>query len=805
MNNKLTIVQVFLASPGDLVEERKLAKSIVDTYNRNFAELLGYHVQLVGWEDTASRFGRPQDIINRDLRKCELFIGMLWQRWGTPPSDDGSYSSGFEEEFNIAIRGREESNCPEVVVLMKDIEESRLRDPGTQLSKVLDFRARLEKDRKVLYRQFKTSDDFREIFLSQIASYVKDKILLVREQESNEQGSIVEDAKEASIKIESVRSLFPTESIPFLKGLLLPGKDQPERILEAHDIARFRLIGTLYPAWHNDMSIIGTHDSNTIYFNREKMLLSQQEIIKLSLVGLKTLQSETTPLWFWCSICLQFNSSFLHAQTLNVDDDIAIGAFKALKMLNLPIQRDNPISREKYLEKWLSADIESRRVRAALEYLEAHGELVDVLAIENEIHRGNGTTMAAGLSALVSIRDGIDDCKTVEVLTSTRLSNVDDHLIEKLVKNCTEESLLNRLLSHPTDKVRACSASRLKDLKKLSSDQLARMVEDECLQVRYIYLLYLLSQGQTKSDEEIKIIFEKKSQNSSFKNIDKDSFYYTYNYRRAKFLTFERDELESLANQRSIYDQLTYFVLCEKFPKQHLDELRQKVDKSFEDEISSHIQGLESIFGADHETVATSRSNMNYLRGTFMRSSLDVLCRLGKEDDLDRIRHHMRNSRFGSSKDELDYIRKFGDWNDLLALIEKKDSLSSYGPPSFFSDRDIISEHLAFTLYRVGRTKLSQLFRLITDRLLLVKLIDLASSKEFKDLGENLIFELLLSEFDEVRRTAAIKCVKVFAKKDLTRLLKLYLEPDKLRYYNVIFWLDFGCVFPKSIISKAFS
>jgi hypothetical protein len=804
MNNKLTIIQVFLASPGDLVEERKLAKSIVDTYNRNFSELLGYHVQLVGWEDTASRFGRPQEIINRDLLKCELFIGMIWQRWGTPPSDDGAYSSGFEEEFNIAIRGREESNCPEVVMLIKDIEESRLRDPGIQLSKVLDFRAKLEKDRIVLYRQFKTSDDFREIFLSQIASYVKDKILVEKEQESNVQGSIVEDDKEVSIKIESVRSLFPTESIPFLKSLLLPGKDQSERVLEPHDIARFRLIGTLYPAWHNDMSIIGTHDSNTIYFNREKMLLSQQEIIKLSLVGLKTFHSETTPLWFWCSICLEFNSSFLHAQTLNIDDDIAIGAFKALKMLNLPIKRDNPISREKYLEKWLNEDIEPRRARAALEYLQAHGELFDVLAIENEIRRGNGTTMEAGLTALISIRNGIDDCKTMEVLTSIRLINVDDHLLERLVNNCSEESLLNRLLSHPTDKVRVCSANRLKDLKKLSNDQLARMVEDECLQVRYIYLLYLLSHGQTKSDEEIAMILEK-SQKSSFTNLDKDSNYYTYYYRRAKYLTFERDVLESLADQRSIYDQLTYFVLCEKFPKQHLNELRRKIDKGFEDEISTHIQYLESIFGADHETVATSRGTMNYLRGIFMRSALDVLCRLGKEDDLDRIRHHMRHSQFGSSKDELDYIRKFGDWNDLLVLIEKKGTLSSYGPPSFFSDTDIISEHLAFTLYRLGRTRLSQLFRLITDRLLLVRLISLASSKEFKDLSENLIFELLISEYDEVRRATAIKCVKVFAKKDLTRLLKLYMEPDKLRYYNVIFWLDFGCVFPKSTIAKAFS
>lgn len=804
MINKLTVVQVFLASPGDLVDERNLARSIVDTYNRNFAELLGYHIQLVGWEDTASRFGRPQEIINRELRKCELFIGMLWERWGTAPDDDGIFGSGFEEEYNIAIRGREENNCPEVVMLLKDIDENRIRDPGAQLSKVLNFRISLEKDRKVLYRTFKSSDDFREIFLSQIASYVKEKLFIDREQDSNVHGSVGENLIDASLKSEHLRFLFPTESIPFLKSLVLPSKEQPERTLEPHDIARFRLIGTLYPAWYNDMSIIGTHDSNTIYANREKIELSQQEVIKLALVGLKTLNSETSPLWFWCKLCLEFNSSFLHAQTLSLDDDIAIGAFKALKILNLPIQRDSPISREKYLEKWLGEGTEPRRVRAALEYLQTHGELVDISAIENEVRRGIGTTIVAGLAALVSIRDGIDDCKTAEILPAIRLSNIDDQLMERLVKSCTDVFLLSQLLTHPTDNVRVFSAKRLIELEKLSSDQLLTMLKDESFQIRYLYLLFLLSHGEQKSDEEVKLIFETKSQKSSFANLDKDSYYFTYHYRRAKYFALERDVLESLVSRRSLYDQLNYFVLCERFPRLHLAELRRKIDISFTDEISAHIRDLENVFGPNDETVINSKSNMDFLQGVLMRSGLDVLCRLGYKSDLDRVRYHMRHSRFGSSRDELEYFRKFGDWNDLTALLKKKDSLSSYGSPAFFADRDVISEQLAFTLYQIGKARLPQLFRLTTDRLILVKLITLINSKEFRDLGENLIFDLLSSEYDEVRRAAAIKCSKTLAKKDLTRLFRLYMQPDKQRYYNVIFWLDFGSVFSKPTISKAF-
>ncbi len=46
------IVKVFLASPGDLSDERKAAKSVVDEWNSLTADEFGYQVELIGWEDT---------------------------------------------------------------------------------------------------------------------------------------------------------------------------------------------------------------------------------------------------------------------------------------------------------------------------------------------------------------------------------------------------------------------------------------------------------------------------------------------------------------------------------------------------------------------------------------------------------------------------------------------------------------------------------------------------------------------------------------------------------------------------------
>src|SRR5271169_6436943 len=99
MDEYRKIVRVFLASPGDLADERRAAKSVVDEINRWFANACGYHVELVGWEDTVSKFGRPQAIINAEADRCEYFVGLIWKRWGTPPSKSGPFASGFEEEF----------------------------------------------------------------------------------------------------------------------------------------------------------------------------------------------------------------------------------------------------------------------------------------------------------------------------------------------------------------------------------------------------------------------------------------------------------------------------------------------------------------------------------------------------------------------------------------------------------------------------------------------------------------------------------------------------------------------------------
>jgi hypothetical protein len=48
--------------------------------------------------------GRPQSLINEDLKDCDYFVLILWDRWGSPSGDE-RYTSATSEEYSIGTSG----------------------------------------------------------------------------------------------------------------------------------------------------------------------------------------------------------------------------------------------------------------------------------------------------------------------------------------------------------------------------------------------------------------------------------------------------------------------------------------------------------------------------------------------------------------------------------------------------------------------------------------------------------------------------------------------------------------------------
>ncbi|HEY1978502.1 MAG TPA: DUF4062 domain-containing protein, partial [Xanthobacteraceae bacterium] len=274
-------IRVFLASPGDLQEERIAAKGTVDHINKMLSDFEGYHVDLVGWEDTLPQYGRAQAVINQDLETCELFVGMLWERWGTPPSKDGSYTSGFEEEYDIAITSRRKNNRPEIFLFLKDIDPKLLRDPGQDTKKVLAFRENLIASKEIKYETFKDVRDFELKLMHAVVSYVQRLVKTDRERQQNENKSTPVEPSPSSPAQDQPASDSPlaAEGAAFLHEFLgLTERKGGTENIDAVQVARFRLLSSIVWKQGNDEQSLGAHDANLLFANKDRLTLGTREI-----------------------------------------------------------------------------------------------------------------------------------------------------------------------------------------------------------------------------------------------------------------------------------------------------------------------------------------------------------------------------------------------------------------------------------------------------------------------------------------------------------------------------------------------
>jgi hypothetical protein len=158
----------FVASPGDLPEERaalrRAAQSVNDTIGRRF----GLSIVVEGWEQVQPAVGRPQAVINPRVDDCDIFIGVLNRRWGTPT---GAYSSGFEEEYERAL-GRIGEDQPDIALFFRELSAGEKADPGAQLQQVLAFQERVREERVALYKTFRTADELELQLVLYLGDYV---------------------------------------------------------------------------------------------------------------------------------------------------------------------------------------------------------------------------------------------------------------------------------------------------------------------------------------------------------------------------------------------------------------------------------------------------------------------------------------------------------------------------------------------------------------------------------------------------------------------------------------------------------
>jgi hypothetical protein len=149
--------RVFVASPGDVSAERDALSRVVEEINLTHGPPLGYHLELIRWEThTAPGAGRPQQVITDQIGRYDIFVGIMWRRFGTP---SGVAGSGTEEEYRNAWKQFEKN--PDLILMFYFCQQPFMpntTDEIEQMQKVLLFRQELEG--KSLVWKYDSKDEF---------------------------------------------------------------------------------------------------------------------------------------------------------------------------------------------------------------------------------------------------------------------------------------------------------------------------------------------------------------------------------------------------------------------------------------------------------------------------------------------------------------------------------------------------------------------------------------------------------------------------------------------------------------------
>ncbi len=93
-------LKLFVSSPSDVQKERDFSERIIKDINENEGLNDSFHVHIYRWENKfVTDWGKYQKQINKELEDTDIYLGILWNKFGSPTDN---YLSGTEDEFRCA-------------------------------------------------------------------------------------------------------------------------------------------------------------------------------------------------------------------------------------------------------------------------------------------------------------------------------------------------------------------------------------------------------------------------------------------------------------------------------------------------------------------------------------------------------------------------------------------------------------------------------------------------------------------------------------------------------------------------------
>ncbi|GJM16111.1 MAG: hypothetical protein DHS20C13_14380 [Thermodesulfobacteriota bacterium] len=805
------VYRVFLASPSDVNQEREIAKIVVADINKSIGRKFNITLDLVGWEDIPSGYGRPQGKINPHLEKSNLFIGLLWRTLGSPSGKETL--TGFEEEFQLACERKEKKKIDDVKLFFRDIDEEFLKDPGEHLQSLLDFKEDIETNKKIYYEKFVDDHEWESKLRTNLTQYLLQKIEVGETQPTSspvqattsETPDGLNETKSHEDEEQVVESLNKT-----LKFLL--GGDE----LDNYTTVRLFLYSSgLFYGNNLTSEVLKTHEIQQIYtFRKDIKLIGQEKILILRTIIED--KNNVTAGWFFLKPVNQekLETLFFMLSINNFSENLRLQALDYILKLSNFSQLD------KIVESFEGSS--KNKQIAILQILSKHGNIDSIPILDFIIKSSHSPKIikSAWKSKLKLLLNDNEN-SAIQLILDTNLDIRAElnEFLEDLLK-LRDKSLLKGLSDDVDSNLRLEIINLIPELYTLEelNKILKYSLENESLlssgslnnyyKIRATALLELVKRGEVADLDFIheKLLNKESSETTKtgilpdYSKIQKDEYIDSVLLELYKRQSY--NELNQEIDWYNSEEQLKYQSLIEKHYDNFKETLYEDILNDFirikEDELRRRIQVRDNFINSysdkDVEIKAEFKKQLDeldrfdeYIKTAYLKIALLGLSNIKRTLPIDLARKVLhKNMGFFRNQIMFNLLDSFfengttDDIKNIRNLIDG-DKLSD--------NIEIKACKVLIKLDKENKEKTLE-FLLDTNNPVLLKTLFSIMPITPKDSVLDKIKLLLYNERDTVREVTLSYLFQIMDDDELAELLENYSTKNNTYYYNVVCWLD---------------
>ena len=779
---KKNILQVFDASPEDVSEDRNFIYEAAESVNRAISSTIDWRIEVFSWKDTTPAYSRPQDVINKQIDECDLFIGLLWHRWG---QDSGKYSSGFEEEFERVKERNIGTGKPEIWLYFKKVDEDKLKDPGRQLQKVVEFKQKRSTAKDIFFQEYQDSDQWKSIIFEKLTKYVLD---LSKSEEK------ALDLQKASVKSEDVKQIQPIltkqadrkdKSIsPELIDIFNKVTDQlnsgTDISIGFWETIRIYLTKSLYYSDKNIGELPDNHLVNLVYLKKDEWVLTVKEKVFLLrlLIGSR---NDYQPGWFWVKNLREKEIvNLLVWLSVNDKKDIVReGAVRLLKDAKIVLNN------EKVFKAWFESE-DTDIILNSILILKNNKLFKFLFLIDQFTNHKDDLIRKEVIKTKIELMylKNPNEAFTYLIESNSEIPTVIKNDLRNMC-NRINTPLLVKALTEADVSVKLSCAEYLRKSNLLSKEHCSILLKDDDIRVRKEGLLRYINIESNVDEKSIEQALSKGTSNeenvlsSAMQSIHVEDFLP---------LLYKKQNPEKLLGKIDFYfnprsSNIYEFLATEKFEVIE-GRIRNDLENEFDNLKHGSEKRLKEKFGEQNYTKVLGDINediIKFIRYKFISAALKGLTKNGKKEDVYFARKYLFYEVYDKKVNEeaLELLSKFGDAKDIENLI--------YTAPKVYGKTKKLAIETAYNFSNNKAALLERLFSNKDEEIVKIGAKIFIKSKTAEKV--KIAKELLNHNIDSLRIAGIIIIIKKCSSEEIKKILSEYIKQNTY-YYDVVTWFD---------------